>query len=71
MRIYEENGVADGEVTNRLYGAVRENSIDFSQIPPYIGQRGSNDLFAWELRSVPNVQLLRVLGRKGRERAQV
>ena len=68
------------EVTNRLYGAVRENSIDFSRIPYRLfpntsvhplGQHGSNDLIALEERFVRMGQLLRVLGRKGRERAQV
>ena len=52
------------EVTERLYRAVGENSIDFSRIPyrlfsgsigQTLGQHGSNDLIVWENRSVPIV----------------
>ena len=61
------------EVTNRLYGAVGENSIDFlkilyrlfsdthrlfsdTSVQPF-EQHRSNDLFVWDNRSVPIIQL--------------
>ena len=65
------------EVTERMYGAVGEKSIDFPRIPyrlfpdtsvQTLGRRGSNDLFVWEHRTALNVQMLRPLGRKERER---
>ena len=49
------------EVSDRLYGAVGEKSIDFSRIPyrlfsdasvHLLGQHGSNDLIVWEESSV-------------------
>ena len=77
-RLYEGNGAQDGgnglfirrhrrrgwEVTDRLYGAVGEKSIDFSPIlyrlftdtsVHPLGQYGNNDLFVWEHRSFPSV----------------
>ena len=66
--MYEGNGTEDGryrsgggEVSDRLYSAVGENSIDFSWIlyrlfpdtsVQTLVQHGSNDLIAWEERFV-------------------
>ena len=61
------------EVTDRLYGAVGEKSIDFLKIlyrlfsdtsVHSLGQYGSNDLIVWDNRSVPIVQPLCFLRRK-------
>ena len=53
------------EVTDRLYGAVGENSIDFPRIPyrlfpdtsvqPF-GQHSCNDLNVWDNRTVSSVE---------------
>ena len=52
------------EVTNRLYGAIGEKSIDFLEklyrlffdtSVQTLERRGSNDLILWEHRSFPSV----------------
>ena len=59
------------EVTERMYGAVGEKSIDFPRIPyrlfldtsvQPLGHLGSNDLIVWDNRSDPIVQRLRLFG---------
>ena len=71
-QLYEGLGVEDGscwsrgwEGTERMYGAVGENSIDFSPIPPY------NPRTVWEQRFVSMGGTLNFLRRKEYEGAQV
>ena len=68
------------EGSERLYGAVREKSIDFRKIlyrlfydtsVQTLVQHGSNDKIVWDNRPVPIVELLLPFGRKGRERTWV
>ena len=66
--------------TECLYGAVKENSIDFLKILyrlfpdtsiQTLGRHGINDLFVWEHRFIPIVLQPRLLGRKQRDRTRI